>query len=322
MNAHEPDSNQSPRHVLVVDDEPFVRNAFKLYLETHGFTVSSAAGGDRALEIFSDRKHPVDLILLDLVLPGFQGLELLRQFKAESSLVEVIIATGCGNMNSAIEALRLGAFDYITKPIVDFDRDLLSVVKKALANRQRRVDQISSVRDQVHEESPTAFRRFYSNMESLAASLAHSTRRESALNMIESFFEQHFGATGGIVSEHSSGSMTFRDGWGTFEGGIDEGFSLPDASEVGFWRPLLRSTSSWERIDVLPPAFRVPDGEEGPLEVLRIPLEPAREASEQSTSLFIFRVHREGAPPPPAQTALLALVVRTVLSRSMAGLTA
>lgn len=312
-------SNRSPRHVLVVDDEAFIRNAFKLYLETHGFLVSSAAGGEQALEVFRDETRPVDLILLDLVMPGFQGLELLRQFKAEHSLVEVIIATGCGSMNSAIEALRLGAFDYITKPIVDFDRDLLTVVEKALANRQHKLDQISAVRDEAREESSAG--RFYINMESLAASLAHSTTRESALGIVESFFEQHFATTGGVVSEHSSESMSFHNGWGAFSDAEEEGFVPPETTEIGFWRPLLRSTSRWEEIGPevsLPPALRVGAGKDEPLEVLRIPLEPATAANGRSTSLFVFRVRCENAPPPPPQTALLALVVNAALSRSTA----
>ena len=324
MNVEElDDSSQSPGHVLVVDDEPFIRNAFKLYLETHGFKVSSAAGGEEALEIFRDETSLVDLILLDLVLPGFQGLELLRQFKVERSLVEVIIATGCGSMNSAIEALRLGAFDYITKPIVDFDRDLLTVVQKGLASREHKLEQLASVRDQAGGESLSESGRFYSNMESLAASLLDSTTRESALAVVESFFEQHFATLGGVVSEHSTESMSFRDGWGIFKGGVEEGFAPPDATEVDFWRPLLRSTSRWEQISpavLQPAALRAEAANEEPLEVLRIPLEPTTETSGQSTSLFIFRVRREDAPPPPARTALLALVVNAALSTSVVSL--
>jgi hypothetical protein len=147
-------------------------------------------------------------------------------------------------------------------------------------------------------------------MESLAASLSHSTTRESAWEVVESFFEQHFRATGGVVSEHSAESMSFSDGWGIFSEGIEAGFAPPDTTEVDFWRPLLRSTSRWEAISpsvLLPPALRAGAGEEF-LEVLRIPLEPAREASDQSTSLFVFRARLENAPPPPAQTALLGRV--------------
>ncbi len=320
MNEELGNPSQSPGHVLVVDDEPFIRNAFKLYLETHGFKVSSAPGGEQAFEIFRDETRPVDLILLDLVLPGFQGLELLRQFKAERSLVEVIIATGCGSMNSAIEALRLGAFDYITKPIVDFDRDLLTVVEKALADRRHKLDQIAAVRNQVEGDSPSESGRFYSNMESLAASLSHSTSRESALAAVEGFFEEHFRATGGVVFDHSAESMSFRDGWGTFRSGVGEEVTPPDAAEVAFWRPLLRSTSKWEEISAAALlTASLGGGDEAPLEVLRIPLEPAREASGESTSLFVFREPLGDAPLPPPQTALLALVVKSALSRSMAG---
>ncbi len=247
MMENSGDSSQFPGHVLVVDDEPFIRDAFKLDLETHGFKVSGAAGGEEALEIFRDETN-LDVILLDLVLPGFHGLELLRQFKSKRSLVEVIIATGCGSMNSAIEALRLGAFDYVTKPIVDFDRDLLTVVQKAITSRRHKLDQISSVKDQADGDTLSESARFYSDMESMAASLLDCTTRESALAIVESFFEQHFATVGGVVAEHSADSMSLRHGWGIVSDRAEEEFAPPDATETDFWRPVLRSTSRWEQI--------------------------------------------------------------------------
>ncbi len=323
MTEESGDSSHFPGHVLIVEDEQFIRNAFKLYLETHGFKVTCAAGGEEALEIFRDETSLIDVILLDLVLPGYQGLELLRQFKAERSLVEVIIATGCGSMNSAIEALRLGAFDYVTKPIVDFDRDLLAVVQKAITHRERRLDQVSLVKDRADIDALRESVQFYGNLESLAASLLDSTTRESALDIIESFLEQHFASVGGVVSEHSADSMSFCHGWGIASDWIEEEFAPPDASEVDFWRPILRSTAQWEQISpkVLGSgALRSEAANEEPLEILRIPLDGAPEAGGQSRSLFIFRTRDEDAQPRPAGTALLALIVNTALSRTMVSL--
>jgi CheY-like chemotaxis protein len=122
-----------------VDDEYFIRNAFKLYLESNGYLVSVADGAEAAMASFSRAAPPVEAIVLDLVMPGTSGIELLRAFKAADRNVEVIIVTGCGSMNTAVEALRLGAYDYVTKPIVDFDADLLKRVQGAVRERRARL---------------------------------------------------------------------------------------------------------------------------------------------------------------------------------------
>ncbi|MBN1443012.1 MAG: response regulator [Planctomycetes bacterium] len=132
-------SKQRSPHILVVDDEQFILHTLQLYFESNGFQVSTASGGAAALEIFSRKQQPVDVVILDLVMPGTHGLDLLRDFKKDDSDVQVIIATGCGSMGSAVEALRLGAFDFITKPILDFDRDLMKSVQNALEVRRARL---------------------------------------------------------------------------------------------------------------------------------------------------------------------------------------
>ena len=122
-------------HILVVDDESFIREALELYFESHGFLVSAAEDGTAALEIFLAPPSPIDVVILDLLMPGTHGLDVLKKFKSLNAGVEVIIATGCGTMNHAVEALRYGAFDFITKPILNFEEDLLQTVHKALNAR-------------------------------------------------------------------------------------------------------------------------------------------------------------------------------------------
>ena len=107
-------------HILLVDDEAFIRDALELYFESNGFEVSTAGDGSEALKIFSEQAGSIDLVLLDLVMPGMHGLEVLRELKKTDPSAQIIIATGCNSMDNAFEALRLGAIDYITKPILDF----------------------------------------------------------------------------------------------------------------------------------------------------------------------------------------------------------
>ena len=119
-------------HILLVDDEAFIRDALELYFESNGFEVSTAGDGSEALKIFSEQAGSIDLVLLDLVMPGMHGLEVLRELKKTDPSAQIIIATGCNSMDNAFEALRLGAIDYITKPILDFEDDLLKTVETVL----------------------------------------------------------------------------------------------------------------------------------------------------------------------------------------------
>lgn len=133
MRIHRSSPTTSPR-LLIVDDEEFVREAMELYFSTEGFTTFTAAGGAEALERL--RGQEIDLAVLDILMPGMDGIQLLRAIKQHDPAIEVVMASGCGTLESAIESMRLGAYDYVTKPILNFEEDLLKVVRKALERRQ------------------------------------------------------------------------------------------------------------------------------------------------------------------------------------------
>ena len=99
--------------VLVVDDEPIVRDVVVRYLERDGFTTLEAADGDRARELIEAGE--AELVVLDLMLPGMDGLELCRWIRSRSDL-PVIMLTARGDETDRIVGLELGADDYVTKP--------------------------------------------------------------------------------------------------------------------------------------------------------------------------------------------------------------
>lgn len=103
------------RRLLLVDDEPGIRRMMSLDLGTDGYQVFTAEDGVRGLEIF-EQERP-ELVLTDLKMPGMDGIELLERIKAASPDTEVIVITGHGDMELAIESLQLDAADFITKPI-------------------------------------------------------------------------------------------------------------------------------------------------------------------------------------------------------------
>ena len=101
--------------ILVVDDEEIVRRVIRLHLEREGWVVVEAGDGIEALEIL--KKEPIDLVLCDIRMPRMDGIHFLKQLKEKGLPVPVIMISGFVDMETAIEVMRQGAFDYLTKPI-------------------------------------------------------------------------------------------------------------------------------------------------------------------------------------------------------------
>ncbi|MEJ7617931.1 MAG: sigma 54-interacting transcriptional regulator [Pyrinomonadaceae bacterium] len=116
------------KNILVVDDEKAQREILEMILSTEGYNVTTASSGEAALKIAKERRF--DLALTDLKMTGMNGIELLHQLLAHDSSIIVILLTAHGSIDSAKDALRSGAFDYLQKP---YDRDtLLETVRRAL----------------------------------------------------------------------------------------------------------------------------------------------------------------------------------------------
>ena len=103
------------RRIMIVEDEPNVRLVFETALETNGLTVTLAVDGDSALQQLE--RQQVDLVLLDLQMPGVGGMEVLRRLREAGNDVPVVIVTAHGNVPDAVAALRLGAIDFLSKPL-------------------------------------------------------------------------------------------------------------------------------------------------------------------------------------------------------------
>ncbi len=120
-----------PPHILVVDDEESIRYTFRLFLSEQGYTVSAAADCDEGIALL--REKDFDLIFADIILPGRSGIDLLKEAREILPGALVIMITGAPSVDSAAESLRIGAFDYIIKPI---RRDaLLRTVNIALKHK-------------------------------------------------------------------------------------------------------------------------------------------------------------------------------------------
>ncbi|WP_158889235.1 response regulator transcription factor [Amycolatopsis anabasis] len=105
--------NEQTGRVLVVDDDETVRDVVRRYLEVAGFTVEQASDGAEALRSFGER--PPDAVVLDVMMPGINGLEVCRRLRQVSE-VPVVLLTALGEEENRIAGLELGADDYVTKP--------------------------------------------------------------------------------------------------------------------------------------------------------------------------------------------------------------
>ncbi len=121
-----------PEHLLVVDDEKRIVENIRLCLEREGFLTSGAHDAESAIELF--RHHRFDLVLMDVNMPGISGYDAMEHFFGIDKDIGIIIITGYASVESAIRALKLGAWDYLKKPFEY--ADLIKTVKNALAQRK------------------------------------------------------------------------------------------------------------------------------------------------------------------------------------------
>jgi len=121
--------------VLIVDDESSVVEVFNEFLASHGYALSLASSGEEAVRMLPELRP--EMILTDLNLPGLSGLDVMRAAKEVDPEVCVVVVTGYASASTAIDALRQGAYDYVTKPF-DLD-DVFQIVERGIANRRLKV---------------------------------------------------------------------------------------------------------------------------------------------------------------------------------------
>jgi two-component system response regulator PilR (NtrC family) len=120
--------------VLVIDDEEIMREILQTLLEREGYTVRLAANGQEGLDLA--RALPFDAVIVDVMMPGIDGLQVLQELKKQDENLPVLMITAFASMDTAIRAMKLGAFDYITKPFKN--DEVLVVLQNAIEHRRLR----------------------------------------------------------------------------------------------------------------------------------------------------------------------------------------
>ena len=110
--------------ILVIDDEAAIRDSMRMILEYEGYEFNGAATGEDGVALVE--REPIDLVFLDIKMPGMDGLEVLSRLKTVAESLPVVMISGHGTVSTAVEATRLGAFDFIEKPLAT-ERILLTI---------------------------------------------------------------------------------------------------------------------------------------------------------------------------------------------------
>ena len=130
--------------LLLVDDEVAFLEAMGRRLKKRDFTVFTATSGMEAIEILSENGDKVDVVILDVKMPGMDGIETLAEIKRKFPLIEVVMLTGHGTIASAIDGMKQGAFDYLMKPC-DM-KVLVSKVGEAAEKKRKHEEKIIEAR--------------------------------------------------------------------------------------------------------------------------------------------------------------------------------
>src|ERR1700752_387536 len=135
--------------VLVVEDEPTTRLGLTELVSTWGFATDSAADGQEALQRITTFRPSI--IISDLVMPRMGGLELLRALKDEGNALTVVILTAQGTVETAVEAIKEGAYDYLTKPV---EPQRLKILLDKIVERQDTIREVKVLRNQLRDHGP------------------------------------------------------------------------------------------------------------------------------------------------------------------------
>ncbi len=136
--------------VLVVDDEVDFRDTVVKRLRMRKLDVTGVESGEKAVELLDE--HNFDVVILDVKMPGMDGIDTLREMKRVKPLMEVIMLTGHASVESGIEGMKLGAFDYIMKP-ADID-DLIDKMRKAFGKKSNHEEKIRQAKIRDFEGPP------------------------------------------------------------------------------------------------------------------------------------------------------------------------
>lgn len=174
--------------VLIVDDESEIREILSIHVESYGFQVFEAEDGERALEVMRD--NDIDVVLSDIMMPRMSGMVLLRSLRDEGFEAPFIFLTAYASKEATVEALRLGAFDFLEKPFES--EDIQRLIKEAMrvALERKKILHGSAVHKQVGESEKQILALRSLRFQNEPSSAAVISKDKANIRLIEMFVEE------------------------------------------------------------------------------------------------------------------------------------
>lgn len=222
--------------ILLVDDEPDIREVLSLSLTDFGYQVHAAENGDQALRIFRDVQPPV--VLTDIKMPGMDGIQLLQKVKHENPETEVIMITGHGDMDLAIRSLKYEATDFIVKPInVDVLEMALQRTREKILTREKLQEYTENLERLLKEK--TELQSHLSTLGLMVGSISHGikgllTGLDAGMYLLESGFAKN-------------DRQRIQEGWEVTKSMIERIRKM--VTDILFYAK--ERDLNWERIDAL-----------------------------------------------------------------------
>jgi two-component system response regulator HydG len=243
--------------ILVVDDEPLKRITLQIELTEAGYEVHEAADALAARRLFDSR--PVDVVVSDVRMPGMSGLELLAYVKQQRPEVEVILMTAYGTIETAVQAIKRGAFDYITKPFTT--RELIEKLRRLPTGREAGpADPAVQTFGRLVARSPSMLRLFARARELADDKRPLLVRGENGTgkDLLSEAVHQHSRRAGGPLLRLSCAASDARLPERELFGQESEAAGAPDSSDAAHVRPGRLELSAGgalvlEAVDSLPP---------------------------------------------------------------------
>ncbi len=195
------ETGQEPARLVVVDDDPLCLESVSAYLEEGGFRVSRACCGEDALAALT--QEAPDLFLLDLQLPGMHGLDVLAAIRERSPATPVVVFSGSASISDVVRALRLGAADYLLKPVIDFE--ILEHAVGTALERARLLREREQYQLRLEREIAT---RTHELQDQLAQRLAAEARLRQSFERLERVLDETVQTLAAVVETkdpHTSG---------------------------------------------------------------------------------------------------------------------
>ncbi|RHG38652.1 response regulator [Fusobacterium varium] len=153
------------KRILITDDEKNIRTTLNYCLTAEGFEIETASNGAEALNMILEQKKNYDLILLDIKMPDMDGMEVLRRLRATKNKTNIIMMTAYGTIKEAVEAMKLNAIDFISKPFTP--EQIRMLVKKVFLREELEEEKLKTYEDYIEYAKLNIIRRKFEESENL-----------------------------------------------------------------------------------------------------------------------------------------------------------